>query len=452
MNQLTLRRLTSQYDFFSIPVLTLFLLIITTVYNLGSDYYFNFVELPIGISFVHSFSFKGLNKHDSEIAKDKHHSIHSTSKFHDIPRDAFSACLLLKDENHRIAEWLAYHWLILPLKYIVVAVDPTSATSPESILQLWSSLDMGLEIVIWNDMDFGHWVDDEMDEVHKHRDRQKRLICECLKYHQSKNRTWVAIIDPDEFITYNIIGDNDPGISQEKFDEAPVQFNNLTYRKLMKEKRKSLTSILQQGKTIFDFIEEEKGKEPWESEPCYLMPRLMFSSVESTLDEVKQTNVEDFGFDISTFNTLRYFHHANKGSFDYNYYGKVIIDVSRVNQTEITRYMHSIHRPLEYTCLVPLKEYDVGILRVHHYLGSWKEYSSRSDIRRNKEKFFRKSIVDDGTDYQLQQWLKKFILKVGVSKSKMLLESAGIIDYGKVPIIQPPRYTFLNDSYYDHVA
>jgi len=141
-----------------------------------------------------------------------------------------------------------------------------------------------------------------------------------------------------------------------------------------------------------------------------------------------------------------------KGSFDYNYYGKVIIDVSRINQKEITRYMHSIHRPLEYTCLVPLKEYDVGILRVHHYLGSWKEYSSRSDIRRNKEKFFRKSTVDGGTDYQLQQWLKKFILKVGVSKSKMLLESAGIIDYGKVPIIHPERYTFLNDSYFDHDA
>lgn len=442
----------SQCDIYIFNVLGLTLLILISVHNISNKYYFNFVEAPLGIRFAHSFSFKGSNKHDSEMSKNKYHSIYPTSKSQYIPRNGFSACILLKDENHRISEWLAYHWLTLPLKYVVVAIDPTSATSPESILRLWNSLNMGLEIVIWKDTDFGHWIDDKMDELHKHRDRQKRLICECLKYHQAKNRTWVAIIDPDEFITYNIIGDNDPGISQEKFDEAPVQFNNSTYRMLMKKKRESLKSILQQDKTIFDFIEEGRGNEPWESEPCYLMPRLMFSSVESTFEEARQTNLEDFGFDISTFNTLRYFHHAKKGSFDYNYYGKVIIDVSRINRKEITRYMHSIHRPLEYTCMVPLKEYDVGILRVHHYLGSWKEYSSRSDIRRNKEKFFRKSTVDGGTDYQLQQWLKKFILKVGVSKSKMLLESAGVINYGKFPIIHSDSYTFLNDSYFDHDA
>ena len=84
-------------------------------------------------------------------------------KLHDfnhryMPSDGFSGCLVLKDDNDRITEWLAYHWLVLPLKYLVVAVDPTGTTSPESILKLWNSSNMGMDIVLWNDIDFDHWI------------------------------------------------------------------------------------------------------------------------------------------------------------------------------------------------------------------------------------------------------------------------------------------------------
>ena len=38
--------------------------------------------------------------------------------------EAFSACMLVMDDNHRLTEWLAYHYHVLPLRYLVVAVDP----------------------------------------------------------------------------------------------------------------------------------------------------------------------------------------------------------------------------------------------------------------------------------------------------------------------------------------
>jgi hypothetical protein len=69
-----------------------------------------------------------------------------------IPTDGFAGCLLLKDDNDRLSEWIAYHWLVLPLKYLVVAVDPTGTTSPEKILNLWKEADLGLEIDFWNDV------------------------------------------------------------------------------------------------------------------------------------------------------------------------------------------------------------------------------------------------------------------------------------------------------------
>ena len=73
---------------------------------------------------------------------------------HEIPADGFAACILLKDNNYALSEWLAYHWLTLPLKYLVVAVDPTGSTSPKEILDLWSNAGIGMEITLWNDVDY----------------------------------------------------------------------------------------------------------------------------------------------------------------------------------------------------------------------------------------------------------------------------------------------------------
>lgn len=69
-----------------------------------------------------------------------------------IPSDGFAGCLLLKDDNHKLSEWIAYHWLVLPLKYLVVAVDPTGYTTPKEILDLWKHSGLGLEITLWNDV------------------------------------------------------------------------------------------------------------------------------------------------------------------------------------------------------------------------------------------------------------------------------------------------------------
>lgn len=128
-----------------------------------------------------------------------------------IEQDGFAGCLILKDDNDRLAEWIAYHWLVLPLKYLVVGVDPNGKISPHEIVSLFNDTkyNLGMEIMLWNDVDYGHWVDEEMDDVHKHRDRQKRFLYTCQKYHKRKGRSWLAFIDPDEYITFNILSDDD---------------------------------------------------------------------------------------------------------------------------------------------------------------------------------------------------------------------------------------------------
>ena len=377
----------------------------------------------------------------------------STWRRHDVPDDGFSGCLLIKDDNHRLEEWLAYHWLVLPLKFLVVTLDPTGTTSPRSILQLWNNSDMGMNIVFWNDVDIGHWIDSESDEKHQHRARQKKFIAACQRYHKERNRTWAAIIDPDEYITYNLIGDNED--SSDEFDLTPLEYNDTVYKDNMLESRKGLNFFMDRNVTIFDYIHKHKNRDPWKSESCHLMPRLFFSAVESSYTNLSQRICENHGFSVTSFNTLRYFNHARKGAFGYNYYGKVIIDLSRIVESEIHDDMESIHRPLEEKCTYPLKPYKLGILRVHHYLGSWEQYSVRVDVRKTKEVYNEKRFVDDGIDLQLQHWLEKFIEKVGVTKAKKLLEKAGVVEKRESRIIDTvdyikvePPFDYVHNTYY----
>jgi hypothetical protein len=111
--------------------------------------------------------------------------------------------------------------------------------------------------------------------------------------------------------------------------------------------------------------------------------------------------------------------------------------------------MYSIHRPIEPQCLKPLKAYADGIFRVHHYLGTWEQYAAKSDVRRSRSVFDWKSSANGGVDFQLQSWLKRFIEVVGVEKNKKLLQHAGMIDMGSIPIINTTDYVFVPNPYYE---
>lgn len=69
------------------------------------------------------------------------------------PNATLTACLLIKDDNDILSEWIAYHYYTLKLRYLIVAVDPSSVQSPSPILAKWKLL-TDLEIIEWNDNDY----------------------------------------------------------------------------------------------------------------------------------------------------------------------------------------------------------------------------------------------------------------------------------------------------------
>jgi hypothetical protein len=169
------------------------------------------------------------------------------------PQVAF--CLLIKDDNDILAEWVAYHYHVMNMRRLIVAVDPDSQTSPEEVLGLWKGWAEGantdglaLHYTLWNDKDFMpeyFWKDKDyskvnnflgdskmvdpgtnrvysswhgksvletmtqeeiladLTKVNNHRFRQRRFVSQCYAQLKREGRTWTAHIDTDEYIVVN---------------------------------------------------------------------------------------------------------------------------------------------------------------------------------------------------------------------------------------------------------
>jgi len=126
-----------------------------------------------------------------------------------------SACLLIKDDNELLNEWLAYHYHTLQMRQLIVAVDPTSSESPAEILAKWRRW-TDLEIQEWTDNDFmpadllqrterflknttafepEPGVDPQLaqlsESVQIHRSRQKAFLAQCV---QSFQRAGLSLV------------------------------------------------------------------------------------------------------------------------------------------------------------------------------------------------------------------------------------------------------------------
>lgn len=372
--------------------------------------------------------------------------------------DTFSSCLLVMDDNHRLVEWLAYHYHVLPLRYIVVAVDPRSKTSPTHIFNVWRR--QGVVIEEWNDSDF--WKQDHLRltpipetadlqvKRDRHRGRQKFFYKKCLMHLKRRNRTWVALHDSDEYLLYNHAGG-------ERFD---AYMKHLRHRvearhKLELETNNRNPSVSLQvlvpaqippttadeGAMIRYIRHEQQAGLDYYQSPCIGVPRLMFGAEEDgpdihALDRVAPSELVSHARQLDT---LRYRKHARRNDFVKNALGKVLIDVSRVDIANVPNFM-SLHRPIKTLCSAPWhNDWESG-LRINHYLGSWESYSFRDDSRkgyeRSKEQWEYKATTNgEQTDDHIRPWLSGFAQTHGIDKAKQLLQGAGL----------PPNYRNKNN-------
>ena len=318
-----------------------------------------------------------------------------------LEQDSFSGCLLLKDDNDILNEWIAYHYHVIKLRTLVVAIDPSSQTSPSVVFDRWRDL---VEIVEWTDENFmpefflnkqydlvpnmignmtnsstsqfhkddveldQRQVQQELQDINNHRFRQATFFGSCIRELRQQNKTWMLHVDSDEYMVLH------HEIKQQN------HWRNLT---LDPEIRPN---------SILEFLKGAAVRYPKAvNYPCISMPRLLFGAKEDDEnDAVRLTNIPK-PFDGKKFETVRWKYHTN---FDkdvkINGKPKVIMDLSGIppQSNFISKDIFSIHRPGMRLCRgdkrILFEKKTWFPITVNHYLGSWERYNHRDDARRNR--------------------------------------------------------------------
>lgn len=333
-----------------------------------------------------------------------------------VPRtskDGFAACLLVMDDNHKLTEWIAFHYFALNLRHLVITVDPHSKTSPKSVLDKWRHL---ITIEEWTDKRFmgerlmrnpNHSPEDAHNQ---HRLRQRTFYNKCLTHMKRKRRTWTMFVDSDEYVTLNskIVKDSSSLTSR------PGHVSDY-FLKLTREARADANHHLRH---------HFGGK-------CVLVPRTLYGAQVSTHDDVSQAVPEVLkGLPLDT---LKWRHRSVKS--DELMLTKGIVDVSRLTRKELGS-RSTAHKPSELGCKGQQhwQKYNLPI-GIHHYLGDWDSYSYRDDIRggkggkRNYESWKAKGLKSFSVDDEIRPWIQGFVSTMGEETAKILLADVGVIKY-----------------------
>jgi hypothetical protein len=304
------------------------------------------------------------------------------------------------DDNHFLIEWLAYHYHVLNLRNVIVAVDPRSRTSPDHILHRWQTR---MNITVYHsDSDYigGSNATELMEEAEswvrikfqgdrpssalvRHRARQRLFYYRCLQEHKRAAgwRSWTLLTDTDEFVRINYesaaaLRPNDPTRMMPPPMSEPGSVARLLANELLfhSDPSNNITNS-----------------------PCIQIPRWRFSNIETDPADVFLVNQQANDpvllpstaalFNVSQLATLRWRHHAAPDNYGQNRISKAILDVSRVGWADLAP-VDSIHRPVRGHCRrrkLHIRSHQ-QILLIHHYLGSWEQYRFRRDARAGNER------------------------------------------------------------------
>jgi hypothetical protein len=367
-------------------------------------------------------------------------SLASSSRSFTLDREqldeSFSACLLTKDDNHWLVEWLAYHYHVLPLRQLIIVRDPSSRTSPEGILNRWKGK---IDITEWSDdRVLPPWVrkkfqNGTITEVGLHRYRQQFFYSKCLQEFKARNQTWVLLSDVDEFIKPN------PYVTLPNVAAAPLAQPG------------SVLTTMQN----YDYAQEQTRQsnsidiDPQLEQPkCLHVPRIQIATKEVPEDDDPPLiPLPQLEWNASQFLTTRWlFHNGKEIRAAKNLNGKNVVNVKRLLPTQIPRKVDNVHTVIPdgicpSTAGDRLHHADSWLV-IQHYAGTFEQYSFRDDPRdgiagrpARLDRTIWQSIgqVPAASDNILRRddamldWLPGFVESVGASEAALLLAGVGVV-------------------------
>jgi hypothetical protein len=354
-----------------------------------------------------------------------------------------SSCLMVMDDNHRLVEWISYHYFVMNLRYLVVHADPLSLSTPKPILDRWRSSEYNMTIVEWSEQDFmgpkqqkalRSALKEKRGPVEKaqkkHNVRQNTFYRQCALHMKENRRKWVSFHDVDEYYVINsdLVKDSD---------------------RRMRELGGGLTLLTQQVQQSRSSHAEESIRKAQSSNstlnvndhhysgPCITAYRTQYGAKKSSkTEEASKRHVPEF-LDALRFETLRWRHHE---PHTHPQDGKSLLDVSKID-VAVLQSEDSFTRPHELLPTCPnIFYHPSAFLRINHYIGSWSYYSFRQNderqgARKNRRKWEEESAVHGGkSGDEIRPWIQGFVNLMGQEKAKSLLEGVGLDPTYKAPV------------------
>jgi hypothetical protein len=342
--------------------------------------------------------------------------------------ESFSACLLVKDDNHWLVEWLAYHYHVLPLRQLIIVRDPSSRTSPAGILNRWKGR---IDITEWDDdRVLPPWVsrkfrEGKINKVGLHRYRQQFFYAKCLQEFKARNQTWVLLSDVDEFIRPNL------------------------YLATKTLPAVDITPLAQPGSVLTTMQNYDQAQQLQQIK-CLHVPRIQITTKEVPDDDPPVVlNLPQLEWNASQFLTTRWLYHNGKEiRAAKNLNGKNVVNVKRLRPTQIPRKVDNVHTVIPdicpYTAGDRLHHADSWLV-IQHYAGTFEQYSFRDDPR---DGIAGRPVRMDRTIWQqigqpvplpavsadipqrdnaMLDWLPGFVESVGASGAALLLAGVGVV-------------------------
>lgn len=338
---------------------------------------------------------------------------------------SMSACLLVMDDNHFLIEWLAYHYHTLPLRRLILAVDPRSSTSPSTVLGRWNGY---INITEWKDDDYISKLEHSEAESYvtrkfkdsppaliQHRVRQRLFFYHCLRQLKHEGQGWTVLADSDEYLRINYETIAEQGHSSSRPPAPPISEPGSVLRFL------NSVRIQRPGTNI--------------TSACAQVPRRRFGPRQNTTESELLSGLVDSANSKAAkpiFQTLTFRTHAKPGNHAMNKISKALIDLANLDWSELVP-VESPHLPLKSVC-ARRQLYvtsDQHPLLFHHYIGTWKQYSFRSgDSRAGRERSadsYNKAARQASAlkDENMLPWLRGFIASVGKNEARRLLQGVG---------------------------
>jgi len=349
-------------------------------------------------------------------------------KNHNVPlADSFGAYLMIMDDNHFLVEWMAYHWFALPLRHLVVFVDPKSRTSPLPILDRWRhNYNMTVEVIDWTYPDaWAETPEKQRGTIHEHPENRKiigqqlRFYEDCMRHYKTEVKwpSWIILTDTDEFLSVGSFS-RQQKTTLHYFDVPPAKEPG-SVMKVLKQREQRRRQQQAIGSP------QQQTRYP----DCVATPRFPICvDVENLQDDT----FVPLPFASNDFLTMRWLsasdvprapkNMVNIGRMDAEYFEK--LDLVKDGRPHYVAPGH---------CPWKAPPNDCPFL-IYHYSGSPKQRNFRNDPRgqfgqRHGGSAPETECTNQTSSKDLRPWLRGFVGEVGPLEAARLLEGVGRVDF-----------------------